>query len=348
MIIKNLKLKNFCAFEDIDVDFSPKINIIIGENGTGKTQLLKSIYYAIIAKKEIAIEDLGQHLAHTLVQLFKPIDDKLGKLKMTGGADKAQITAITDDRINGPEVSSFSFDHNSKFIQFDNPKNKIKAEEAIFFPTKEVLSFMRGFISLYDKYDLAFDSTYRALCSLLELPELKEDHLHEKSKWAIQEIEKICGGKFLFQGGGEVRFQKGSTEYSSHMIAEGFRKAGILSRLLKTGSIQPGVSGPLLWDEPEANLNPRLLRSFAEIMLELSRGGQQIIIATHEYILLKWFDLLEHKGFDDEISFHTFYRDENNQIRVDSQDSYCKLKQNAISDTYAELYDEDVKRALGQ
>ena len=42
-MISHFHLKNFIAFAELAIDFSPGINIIIGENGTGKTQLLKAI-----------------------------------------------------------------------------------------------------------------------------------------------------------------------------------------------------------------------------------------------------------------------------------------------------------------
>ena len=44
-MITNLQLKNFTAFTELDIDFSPGINIVIGENGTGKTLLLKAILH---------------------------------------------------------------------------------------------------------------------------------------------------------------------------------------------------------------------------------------------------------------------------------------------------------------
>ena len=69
-------------------------------------------------------------------------------------------------------------------------------------------------------------------------------------------IEEICGGQFVFHGGGKVTFKTGRAEYSANAIAEGFRKVGLLARLLETGAIQPGISGSLFWDEPESNLNP--------------------------------------------------------------------------------------------
>lgn len=41
-MITHLQLKNFTAFPELAIDFSPSINIIIGENGTGKTQQFKA------------------------------------------------------------------------------------------------------------------------------------------------------------------------------------------------------------------------------------------------------------------------------------------------------------------
>jgi len=132
------------------------------------------------------------------------------------------------------------------------------------------------------------------------------------------------------------------------MTAEGYRKIGVLHRLLCNGSINPGNTGVLLWDEPEANLNPALMKEVVQVLLELSRNGQQIILATHDYVLLKWFDLLMDKGKDDHIQFHVLCRDaETDRLTVESSENYSLISKTAISDTFAELFDEDVARALG-
>jgi hypothetical protein len=96
---------------------------------------------------------------------------------------------------------------------------------------------------------------------------------------------------------------------SSGMTAEGFRKIGVLQRLLSNGSLNPGTTGPLLWDEPESNLNPKLMKDLVLALLELARNGQQIILATHDYVLLKWFDLLMDKGKGDQVRFHVLSRE---------------------------------------
>lgn len=136
---------------------------------------------------------------------------------------------------------------------------------------------------------------------------------------------------------------------SSGMTAEGFRKIGVLQRLLSNGSLNPGTSGPLLWDEPESNLNPKLMKDLVHALLELARNGQQVILATHDYVLLKWFDLLmDNKNKGDQVTFHRLFRDEGSDlIQKESRADYSIIGRSAISNTFAELYDEDVKRALG-
>jgi hypothetical protein len=132
------------------------------------------------------------------------------------------------------------------------------------------------------------------------------------------------------------------------MTAEGYKKIGVLQQLLRNGTLVPGVSGPLLWDEPEANVNPKLMRLIVEVILDLSRSGQQVILATHDYAMLKWFDLLEDESQQDDVRFHALYRDEDTaKIKVETCSEYRLLNENAISDSYAEIYDAEVSRALG-
>ena len=46
MSIESIGLKNFTVFKNFRIDVSSSINIFIGENGSGKTHLLKAIYAA--------------------------------------------------------------------------------------------------------------------------------------------------------------------------------------------------------------------------------------------------------------------------------------------------------------
>lgn len=50
MHINNLKLKNYRNYEQLDISFANKINVIIGENAQGKTNLMEAIYVLAFAR----------------------------------------------------------------------------------------------------------------------------------------------------------------------------------------------------------------------------------------------------------------------------------------------------------
>ncbi|CDQ37849.1 MULTISPECIES: DNA replication/repair protein RecF [Virgibacillus] len=50
MHIKQLQLKNYRNYHDLDISFDDKINVIIGENAQGKTNLMEAIYLLAFTK----------------------------------------------------------------------------------------------------------------------------------------------------------------------------------------------------------------------------------------------------------------------------------------------------------
>src|SRR5699024_10371367 len=50
MHIKQLQLKNYRNYESLDITFNNKVNVIIGENAQGKTNLLEAIYLLAFTK----------------------------------------------------------------------------------------------------------------------------------------------------------------------------------------------------------------------------------------------------------------------------------------------------------
>ena len=74
------------------------------------------------------------------------------------------------------------------------------------------------------------------------------------------------------------------------MVAEGWRKLGMILQLLQDGSLREGTV--LLWDEPEANLNPQLIRLMAWIILLLSQMDIQIFLTTHSLFLVYELEML--------------------------------------------------------
>ncbi|MEO0213723.1 MAG: AAA family ATPase, partial [candidate division WOR-3 bacterium] len=50
MIISSLRLRDFLVHEDSEIEFKEGLNVITGENGSGKSSIIQAIYYALFGK----------------------------------------------------------------------------------------------------------------------------------------------------------------------------------------------------------------------------------------------------------------------------------------------------------
>jgi DNA replication and repair protein RecF len=57
MILEHLKICNFKNIADADLDFSPKVNALVGNNGMGKSNLLDAIYFMSFTKSFSGMTD---------------------------------------------------------------------------------------------------------------------------------------------------------------------------------------------------------------------------------------------------------------------------------------------------
>lgn len=80
------------------------------------------------------------------------------------------------------------------------------------------------------------------------------------------------------------------------------------------------------------------------ILLELQKTGTQIFIATHDYILLKEFELAAKE--ENEILYHVLYHNENDVIKHISTPDRDSLSPNAIDETYARILDDEIQKGL--
>ncbi len=57
MYLKNLTLTNFKNYEETGLDFSPRINCFVGNNGVGKTNILDAVHYLSLTKSFFNVID---------------------------------------------------------------------------------------------------------------------------------------------------------------------------------------------------------------------------------------------------------------------------------------------------
>lgn len=308
MAIENVKLTNISVFKSLGLSMSPGINIIIGENGTGKTHLLKMIYFSYI-DRECKLEE----------KYIRKYDD------MKNSQPNALIT------YGGNETC---------WIQNNGKKFKMKSEkDPVYIPVTEMLSHSKGFLALNSKYRMPFDPTEIDIISNAELPETRE--VSELNKKVLDKISSIIDGDVVYENDTFYVLKKDGFKVEFSVEAEGLRKFGLLFKLIRNGLIEDG--SVLLWDEPEANINPELIPMLVDILLELQSEGVQIFISTHSYNLAKYFEVKRKEK--NKVLFHSLYKN-GNEVLAQTEEYFGKLSNNKIILADEKLLDEVFEKNL--
>lgn len=290
-MLNRLELTNFSVFESAGFAFGEQINVLHGTNGTGKSHVLKLAYVlqhalasppATSAGAGPSKAALQRALAEELVEVFLP--DSLGRLARRGaGRSACSVSARFSAK---SQRTTFGFSSASQTeVRLDEVPEKWLDRPPVFIPSREVISIFPGFVSLYDNSEVEFDRTVRDLCSLLEFPVARGMRVAAVRE-LLPGIEEAMGGRVELDNGNRRFYlveQRGRIEM--HLVAEGVRKLAMLARLVANGSLIG--KGCLLWDEPETNLNPRLIVRVAELLCTLASQGVQIFIATHSLFLMR-------------------------------------------------------------
>jgi len=331
MTIKSIELKNFTVFESIKCKFSPGINIIIGENGTGKTHLLKVLYAFCNASAR------DSSLPLELRPLFNSNPLIKGVLNRKINEDVALNIQI------GEKTYDYTLSLSSDKSGYTGYGDHLSVEVfSTFIPAKEMLS-ISNITRIDEKFDkeLAMD---KSLISIIKKAQsMKLNNPPEIAVKIAPKLEAIIGGTvFVKESDNTFWIRKiNGDEILFAMEAEGIRKFGLLWQLLMNGSVDKNTA--LFWDEPEANLNPKLIPVLVGVLMELSRHGVQIFLATHDYNLMKYFSIA--KKEHDQIVFHSLYKTADG-AKSESSEDYASLEKNVIIDAEIKLLEDDFKGCL--
>lgn len=289
-MLKTATFQNLTIVPDGEWCFSPGLNVVIGENGTGKTHVLKAIYALLKVQAdsaELTKSTLEKAYAEKLVRIFRA--ESLGRLaRRKQGRSRCEIALAFDD---GSFDSAIGFATNAKSqVEIHKaPQTKLPQSPA-YLPTRELITLAPWFVSLYDNFHLEFEETWRDTVSLLGAPAVRgprEKHVAQ----LLAPLENAMGGKVVVDSAtGRFYLQiPGEGRMEMPLVAEGLRKIAMLARLISTGVLLD--KGYLFWDEPETNLNPKLVRVVAQTMIALASRGIQVFVATHSLFLLRELEI---------------------------------------------------------
>ena len=218
---------------------------------------------------------------------------------------------------------SCSFSSHSKTeVKLEALPEVYPADSVLFFPTREMLSIFPGFAAAYRARELNFDRTYYDLALALEAAPLRLPRVQEQN--IIRQLEDLLGGVVLVENGRFYLKMPEAGNFEIPLVAEGLRKIAMLLYLLVNGQLRQ--NSVLLWDEPETNLNPRLLRTLAGVLLALARDGIQVFVATHSLFLLRelYLQQLEGKAKKLNLKFFNLWR-QAGKLQVDEGTSLDEL-----------------------
>ena len=192
-MLRTLQLTNFTVFSDASFSFCPGLNIVLGQNGTGKTMLLKAAYLMSRAWPDLMLRRVPlskkraeAYFEERLLGLFQPTF--LGNLISLGSSGKARLSADMDAFIPSlkfiPEpdrqvaLNQFPFVSETKPLRWEvelDWQQQVSActtadlnasdfpdpatvnayvPKSLFIPSKEIVSFYEGLIALLDRYEI--------------------------------------------------------------------------------------------------------------------------------------------------------------------------------------------------
>lgn len=307
-----------------------------------KTQLLKAIYADLKISKSRDIDDISRYFKSVnennefFVRQIKPLFLKVEAWGIENKSDKNYLMGKLELNINGTKSTVGSEDECSYEISY--PAKEVKCT---FIPAKDMLTHSKGFVSMADKFsEFPFDKTLVDIIKIAGEWQLKE--IPKIALKILPKLEKMMNGTVVIEND-EFYIKKHNNEMVNFSVeAEGLKKVGLLWQLLMNENITDDTV--LLWDEPEANINPKFIPDLVEILIELQRQGVQIFITTHNYILAKYFGVK--KMENDEVMYYSLYRNDDGNVNCESNESFSELKNNAIMDTFVNLYRDEVERAM--
>lgn len=293
-MIRELVVEGFTVFPDKEkFEFVPGINVVVGGNDSGKSHLLKLCYSLAKwssggGRKSLPdkwAEEL--RLRNDLMRVFSS-RNLSGLTALNRGNDHAGVFAsmIGDgvpDRMGDIRFRFCSMEE-EEGLHIDEMPKRFLNNPVVFLTAREVFAIFPSFVQLGAKFPEVLDGACWDLCRALEIPmKLSPDDVALGR--VLGRIQKILSGNVIFQDGRFYLSRPGQQAMEMSLVAEGFKRLGVLDCLIRNGTVNKGSI--LFWDEPEMNLNSFHLPLLVKVLTGLAKAGVQVVLSSHSLFLLR-------------------------------------------------------------
>lgn len=339
MPLTKIEVNNFTVFEDIKIQFNKGLNIFVGENGVGKTHIMKLAYAACQASK------YDVSFSQKTAMLFRPDQFSIGRLvnRNKNGNNTAKIFVESDTAKIGMLFSTKTKKWDAEIKAKEKWEKQMSDLTSVFIPAKEILSNAWNLDAAVKMGNVEFDDTYIDIIAAAKIDISRGVDSTARKKY-LDILQKISTGKVTLHDDRFYLKPGTQAKLEFNLVAEGLRKVALLWQLIKNGTLEKG--SVLFWDEPEANINPKYIPVLAELLIMLESEGVQIFISTHDYFLAKYIEVK--RNTDSNVQYISLYKKEGEKDKVycETASEYELLENNTIMDTFRELYREEVEVAL--
>ena len=153
-MISKIHLKNFVHFKEFKWEKTGNLNVIIGENDTGKTNLLKLLYGISRAWSKFTVDKKNNKdtpfcdtLTDKIFDTFQPRSNGISDLVSQKSKVKLEAEIVYFSGSENKQLIQFKFSRKDRKITDTNTYIEPCKEEnfnSIFIPPKEVLTAFEG------------------------------------------------------------------------------------------------------------------------------------------------------------------------------------------------------------
>ena len=333
MLLAKIEVENFTVFDHITIPFSKGLNVFVGENGVGKTHIMKLAYAACQASKH----DVS--FSQKTIRLFRPDQSSIGRLvnRNKNGNDTAKISVESETAKIGMSFSTKTKKWNAEVEKEEEWEKQMSGLTSVFIPAKEILSNAWNLDAAVKMGNVEFDDTYLDIIAAAKI-DISRDTDSAVRKKCMDILQKVDSGKIILHDDKFYLKQGTHAKMEINLVAEGLRKIALLLQLIKNGMLEKG--SVLFWDEPEAGINPNYIPVLAELLIMLESEGVQIFVSTHDYFLTKYIELKRNERSD--VQYISLYKDENEEVQCEIAKKFELLEHNVIMDAFRQLYREEI------
>ena len=334
-MIKNFEIHDYRQFENAKFDNFANINLFVGENDTGKTTILKFLYCISHELKNLINTNIRVcNIFQYINNIYTFNNFKFGSSnKPTDKLKKLYLYDENSIHFN----ASISNSKNEIITSDDNINNYNYDYKPLFIPAKEILSIMNAVIYLKNQnIESGFDDSYTDI--IYEI--IARKNIDER------ELLSVFKNKYDFYNGNiqidkntnAVNYHKNDGNiYNINITAEGIKKLGIFEVLHNTGNLTK--KSILFIDEPENSLHPKMVRELMRFLVDISKEGVQIFMASHNSFVL---NQLSNIAIKDNYPINVyFFIKEYDYTKIDgAYDLSKEFPDNSISDEAYDMFVE--------